>query len=256
MFDIDKDAFGAFILELRKEKGFTQKELAERLMVSDKAVSKWERALSLPDVTLLIPLSETLGVTVTELLECKRKQDGDLMDAEKAETLVKKALVLSEETAEKFRTSRRKAFRNFMICLGMTGAELLAVYGLGYLGWLLKRPTFWTFEILSITFGICAVLFVKEQLPAYYDEYQVSCYSAGIFRMNLSGVYFNNRNWYYIVRALRIWTLVSMVSMPVIYLVAGWIFSGISMNIFEQGLLFCYLGSLLIPLYVVGKKYE
>ena len=111
------------------------------------------------------------------------------MDAEKAETLVKKAH-RQKKTAEKFRTSRRKAFRNFMICLGMTLAQLLAVYGLGYLGWLLKRPTFWTFEILSITFGICAVLFVKEQLPAYYDEYQVSCYSAGIFLMNLSGVYF------------------------------------------------------------------
>lgn len=48
MSEIDKAAFGEFLLELRKEKGYTQKDLAEKLFVSDKAVSKWERALSLP----------------------------------------------------------------------------------------------------------------------------------------------------------------------------------------------------------------
>ena len=69
MFDIDKQRFGEFLAALRREKGLTQKELAQRLYLSDKAVSKWERGLSLPDVTLLIPLSQALGVTVTELLE-------------------------------------------------------------------------------------------------------------------------------------------------------------------------------------------
>ena len=43
MYEIDKIKFGAFISELRKEKGFTQKELAGRLYISDKAVSKWEK---------------------------------------------------------------------------------------------------------------------------------------------------------------------------------------------------------------------
>ena len=47
MFRIDNQKFGAFVAELRREKGMTQKELAERLFVSDKAVSKWERGLSL-----------------------------------------------------------------------------------------------------------------------------------------------------------------------------------------------------------------
>jgi len=56
MFDIDKQRFGEFLAALRREKGLTQKELAQRLYLSDKAVSKWESGLSLPDVTLLIPL--------------------------------------------------------------------------------------------------------------------------------------------------------------------------------------------------------
>lgn len=46
MFDIDKEKFGAFIAELRKEKGYTQKELADKLFLSNKAVSKWETGVS------------------------------------------------------------------------------------------------------------------------------------------------------------------------------------------------------------------
>ncbi len=46
MFEIDKEKFGLFLAQLRKEKGWTQKELAERLFLSDKAVSKWERGVS------------------------------------------------------------------------------------------------------------------------------------------------------------------------------------------------------------------
>lgn len=63
---------GATIRALRERRGYTQKQLAERLSVSDKAVSKWETGRGLPDVTLLEPLAKLLGVSVTELLsgEC------------------------------------------------------------------------------------------------------------------------------------------------------------------------------------------
>lgn len=60
---------GQFISFLRKEKKMTQSELGELLGVSGKAVSKWERGKSFPDITLLKPLSECLGTTVNELLE-------------------------------------------------------------------------------------------------------------------------------------------------------------------------------------------
>ena len=60
---------GKFISEVRKEKGLTQKELAERLNVTDKAVSKWETGRSVPDIALLTPLADALGVTVVEILQ-------------------------------------------------------------------------------------------------------------------------------------------------------------------------------------------
>lgn len=92
MFEIDKQRFGSFIALLRKEKRYTQKELAQRLFISDKAVSKWETAASIPDTALLIPLAELLGVSVTELLMCERINDSKPMDAGKVEGLVKTAI--------------------------------------------------------------------------------------------------------------------------------------------------------------------
>ena len=71
---LEKEKFGAFVSALRKEQKLTQKELAQRLHTSDKAVSKWETGTCLPDVSLLMPLAEVLGVTVTELLRGNRKR--------------------------------------------------------------------------------------------------------------------------------------------------------------------------------------
>lgn len=64
---------GAFLANLRKEQGWTQKEMASRLGVSDKAVSKWETGKSLPDMGILIPVSELFGITVDELLSGKKR---------------------------------------------------------------------------------------------------------------------------------------------------------------------------------------
>ncbi len=65
---------GEFIKEIRLEKNLKQRELGKLVGVDDKTVSKWERGVYLPDITLLSPLSKALGVTVDELLECKRHE--------------------------------------------------------------------------------------------------------------------------------------------------------------------------------------
>ena len=88
MFEIDKKKFGAFVAELRREKGYTQKELSEKLFLSDKAVSKWETGASIPDTTLLVPLSELLGVSVTERLLCERRESGSPLDAGQVDEVV------------------------------------------------------------------------------------------------------------------------------------------------------------------------
>ena len=66
-----KQTLGMMIASLRKEKGMTQLELAEQLGITDKAVSKWERDLSCPDLNLLPKLAEIFEVTVDELMQIK-----------------------------------------------------------------------------------------------------------------------------------------------------------------------------------------
>lgn len=70
MMDLDK--IGKFIGELRKQRNLTQLELGKRLNISDKSVSKWERGLNAPDISILNELSTILGVTTTELLNGER----------------------------------------------------------------------------------------------------------------------------------------------------------------------------------------
>ena len=70
---MNKERLGAFIGDCRRELGLTQRELAEKVHVTDKAVSKWERGLSYPDVTLLEPLAAALGLGVEELMACRRR---------------------------------------------------------------------------------------------------------------------------------------------------------------------------------------
>lgn len=85
---------GDFICRLRKEKSMTQKELAQSLGVTDKAVSKWERGLSLPDISLLTSIADILEINTSELLKGERLNSAV---HEEMETTVKKALVYSEK---------------------------------------------------------------------------------------------------------------------------------------------------------------
>ena len=71
---MDIQKMGAFIRELRKEQDMTQKDLAEQLHLTDRAISKWERGLNAPDLSTLEPLAEVLHVTVTELIAGERAE--------------------------------------------------------------------------------------------------------------------------------------------------------------------------------------
>lgn len=79
---MDSQKTGALIAQRRKELGWTQRELGERLHVSDRAVSKWERAAGFPDVSMLEPLADALGLSVPELLNGKRMRQEKIPPAE------------------------------------------------------------------------------------------------------------------------------------------------------------------------------
>lgn len=80
---MEKKTFGNLVTQLRKAKGMTQADLAEKMGITDKAVSKWERDLSYPDIASIPHLAEILGVTVDELLTVQnvKKENNKSIDA-------------------------------------------------------------------------------------------------------------------------------------------------------------------------------
>ena len=252
MFEIDKKEFGCFISTLRKEKGLTQKELAEKLFISDKAVSKWETGYRIPDTSLLVPLAKILDVTAAELLECRRSQRTPT-EAEEAESLVQKALHFKEE--QPVRPNWRKNAPLFLAAVLLGAAENVMLLFLGYPA--SQAPySLGLFFLLPAVFGAYFWLFIQEKLPFYYDENRITAYSDGVFRMNLVNIPFHNRNWPHIVKVGRIWTLSSLVGFPLFFGVTYFLFPAAFHHVLLYGGTLLALGGLFLPMRYVAKKYE
>lgn len=200
---IDNARFGAFVAQRRKEKGLTQRQLAAQIGVSDKAVSKWERGLSLPDIALLEPLAGALGVTVAELLHGERLDTP--LPPQQVDALVAGAVQLGQAHCP-VDAGRRLRW------LGIwAGAAALAVAETALAGWLagqnplalLAQAAGGTLPLVLGLAALCGLLFclLEDRLPAYYDEYPVPGYMRGAFHMRLPGVRFTNRNWLPVRRA-------------------------------------------------------
>lgn len=243
MYEIDKEKFGAFVAQLRKGQGITQKELAQKVYVSDKAVSKWERGLSMPDITLLIPLAQALGITVTELLECQRLEQTS-MDSGRVEELMHKVIGYSEETPEERRKRRRQETVLFAVSLVAVTMELLGLCAMGQ-SWENISINLLIYEALFFIFSGYFCFFAKDKLPEYYDKYEINAYSDGIFRMNMPGIHFNNRNWRHIKRAAIRGMMITAILFPVVFETA---FVFVCMPLFFI--------ALFAPMYAAARKYE
>jgi len=123
---------GEIISMLRKEKGMTQKELAEQLNITDKAVSKWERDLACPDISTLPKLAEILGISVDELLNNATSQPSGHKGARYALRTVLKAVPLAMGIAvTEIALFGKLEMVNGMVMLGI-GMLCLSLYLLNY----------------------------------------------------------------------------------------------------------------------------
>ena len=118
---MDAKATGGLIARRRKERNWSQGDLAERLHVTDKAVSRWETGRGLPSLDLLEPLAEALGLTVSELLSGRELTPEELPKAAEAQMM---------ESMERERRTRRRGF-----CAAMALA-LIGVAAIGFGTWL------------------------------------------------------------------------------------------------------------------------
>ena len=248
---MNKTECGLFICKLRKEKNMTQKELADKLVISDKAVSKWERGISYPDITLLEPLSLILGVSITELVH-GRKNDMDEKE-NNVEKMMQETLSLGNEQCALL---QQKLFRLRIvtICAFVIVAALECTL-LFLSGVDMEKASvhLWTVEGLAVFFGIYFWVIAKEKIPVFYDENKISYYSDGFMHISVPGIHFNNSNWPHIIRALRIWSVAVMVGYPVL----TFVLDKLPVNgLLFLPFLFVVIFSIFIPIYYLGNKYK
>lgn len=210
---MDTKKIGEFLKILRKEKGLTQEQLAEILLVSGRTISRWETGTNMPDLSILIQMAEFYDVDMKEILDGERK--GERMDHELKETLTKVADYSQLEKEKAAKTGNIAFGLSFAICTVMIIVQLivtgdlryvagetavLLIGGVVYIGMMsyngiyeinskLKKSPF-TDAVISI---ICAVLFTIA-LAVYYAkmgaEVSQVVYAALIFFIGISFVGF------------------------------------------------------------------
>ena len=116
---MDQVRIGAFIKELRKEKGLTQEQLAERLNVSGRTVSRWETGANMPDISLLVELAEFFDVSIPEIIDGERK-------SEKMDQETKEVANIMADYADAEKENIIKSVRNQSL-LGVIALVALAI---------------------------------------------------------------------------------------------------------------------------------
>lgn len=251
MYELDKKKFGSFVASLRREQGLTQKELAQGLYISDKAVSKWETGVSIPDTALLVPLAQKLGVSVTELLTCQRMERGGTMDAQEVDSVVKAAITYAQQQP-------RRAYQ----ALGRWAVVYAAALVLGAVG-LLVNASLAALEtplvlpvLLAGIFGVYFVFAAPLQLPGYYDQNRIGGVMDGPFRLHLPGVSINNGNWPYLLRVGRVWSCGMAAAWPWLYALGVWQAPQLWAQAETYVLMAALLGGLFVPLYAAAKRHQ
>ena len=195
--------------------------------------------MSVPDISLLVPLAEQLNVTVAELLQGCRVEEQQRFTREETEELIRKALTFSAEPPER-RQARTQKF--------------LPLYGVSVVLGLVETATVWAVGLAG-TEGTMTLLIINVIFGIVYDENHVCNFAQGAFHMHIPGVYYNNRNWLHVLKAMRVWCVVSMLLTPLCTAAAV---------VFEQAtgwqvwgaVLIGYIASLFGAIVIPAKKYQ
>ena len=178
---MDQLKIGRFIAERRKQNGLTQMQLAEKLNITDRAISKWENGKSLPDSSIMLELCEVLGITVNDLLSGEVVTVNDYKDSEK---------LLLEMVKEKEKADERLLTIEIVIGTISTVLSLALVLVSAY-----APMTNWLRIVLGGTgfvflFVIAFCMLKIEQVAGYYEcehcrNKYVPSYNSVVWAMHL-----------------------------------------------------------------------
>ena len=249
---LDARSLGGFVAAARREAGLTQRELAERLYVSDKTVSKWERGLSLPSVPLLVPLADALGVTISELMACERapregasRGEGTLGRAE-ADRLISTSLDMAG--AHRVRARRRGSVVALAACGLAFGLEVALALGERDLtdGMAAGLACGGVSLLVALCFSLC-----PRELPGYYDENRLSYVVMGPLRLHMTGLRIHNGNWPAICQAFSVSGLAVALLAPAAAHLLG---PAGNERLVACALMLASLAGLFVPAYVAGRR--
>ena len=147
---MDQIKIGIFLKELRKEKKLTQEQLAEKLNVSGRTVSRWETGSNMPDIGMLVEMADFLDVSIPEIVSGERKSEN--MNEEVKETVLK----LSDYTETINQKIKGRLFVLTVIAIiGMIAFVIIEVMGLDTPGSIYERVAS---AGLGLDFGVLIVL--------------------------------------------------------------------------------------------------
>ena len=171
---MEKKTIGKFISALRKANGMTQKELGEKLFVSDKTVSRWECDECTPELSLIPSIAEIFGITTDELLRGERNNPDREAASEDATT---KQKAKSDKQFKLMLHSRKKKFTNLsFISIGLIIVGLIAAmicnlgFSKGLLGFCLASVFFVAATICQICFTVSFRLLIDEEEAEHAEE--------------------------------------------------------------------------------------
>lgn len=156
---MDTKKFGTFIASLRKENNMTQADLAKKLQVTDKAISKWERGLGFPDINSIEPLADALGVSILEIMRSEKLDDSVI-----TQDTVSAALTDTFELVKLQRKAERKSIAKI---IGIVASILFLIFLIDGMGWLIFVMTYFPVICLlgSISLMIYGIWRKRNKLP-------------------------------------------------------------------------------------------
>lgn len=144
--------------------------------------------MSVPDISLLVPLAEQLNVTVAELLQGCRVEEEQRFTREETEELIRKALTFSAEPPERRQARTQKFLPLYGVSVVLGLVETAAVWAVGLAGTEGAMMLLIINVIFGIVYGAYTLFWMPETLPRYYDENHVCNFAQGAFHMHIPGV--------------------------------------------------------------------
>lgn len=205
MQNLNEKETGNFIRELRKNAGWTQKELGVRIGISDKAISKWERGLSFPDITLLPRLAEVFQVSVGDIISGRRLSAAEV-STETLDTVVNQTLEYSRKDTFRW----RKLILNLILTLTVLAGSVCVIVNLAVSG----RIDWAWYPLGALMMVLCLIgsliIPVRRRLETVMAAFGISCLLYLFMIEQLSGT----AGWFFPL-ALPI-TVVTVISLTLI----------------------------------------